>query len=146
MFSHQTTQTEGSRDRQIIIPSANCGQSVSASHGNSCLGRTEEIKPWCDYPGRTLVLCFDEAGNQPETCASNDVDFLSVLRKSDHSRQLVYYQNGTRTHTAPPMTSSRSLKSRKVLDFIFANSIKQRIVDGYEFLVQECEIPFLRRH
>ena len=43
-----------------------------------------------DY--RTLVLCFDGTGDQFDADNSNIVQLVALLKKSDRSKQMVYYQ------------------------------------------------------
>ena len=43
-------------------------------------------------PGRTLVLCFDGTGDQFDADNSNVVQLVSLLKKNDSTKQLVYYQ------------------------------------------------------
>lgn len=45
-----------------------------------------------DHPHRTLVLCFDGTGDQFDADNSNIVQLVSLLKKDDRSKQLVYYQ------------------------------------------------------
>ena len=45
-----------------------------------------------DY--RTLVLCFDGTGDQFDADNSNIVQLVALLKKSDRSKQMVYYQVG----------------------------------------------------
>ena len=41
---------------------------------------------------RTLVICFDGTGDQFDSDNSNVVQFVSLLKKDDKDKQLVYYQ------------------------------------------------------
>jgi len=41
---------------------------------------------------RTLVVCFDGTGDQFDCDNSNIVQLVSLLKKDDRSKQLVYYQ------------------------------------------------------
>lgn len=91
------------------------------------------------YLGRTLVLCFDGTGNQFDLDNSNVVNFFSVLRKGDHTRQLVYYQSGIGTYTIPQVATPLYAKTSKLLDLMFANSINHHVMSGYKFLMQECK-------
>ena len=43
-------------------------------------------------PPRTLVLCFDGTGDQFDADNSNIVQLVSLLKKDDKTKQLVYYQ------------------------------------------------------
>lgn len=45
-----------------------------------------------DHEARTLVLCFDGTGDQFDADNSNIVQLVSLLKKDDKTRQLVYYQ------------------------------------------------------
>ena len=44
------------------------------------------------HDNRTLVLCFDGTGDQFDADNSNVVQFMSLLKKDDRAKQLVYYQ------------------------------------------------------
>jgi hypothetical protein len=59
-------------------------ETVDASHCPSV------IPP--EHPSRTLVLCFDGTGDQFEADNSNVVQLVSLLKKDDSTKQLVYYQ------------------------------------------------------
>jgi hypothetical protein len=50
------------------------------------------IPPDHGHAGRTLVLCFDGTGDQFDADNSNIVQLVSLLKKDDKSKQLVYYQ------------------------------------------------------
>jgi hypothetical protein len=70
-------------------------------HEKQSSRRKEETPDGRPYPpvippnhghGRTLVLCFDGTGDQFDADNSNIVQLVSLLKKDDKSRQLVYYQ------------------------------------------------------
>ena len=44
------------------------------------------------HTNRTLVLCFDGTGDQFDADNSNIVQLVSLLKKDDSSKQMVYYQ------------------------------------------------------
>jgi hypothetical protein len=44
------------------------------------------------HTNRTLVLCFDGTGDQFDADNSNIVQLVSLLKKDDRSKQMVYYQ------------------------------------------------------
>ena len=50
------------------------------------------IPPLEAQENRTLILCFDGTGDQFDLDNSNVVQFVSLLKKDDRHRQLVYYQ------------------------------------------------------
>ncbi|KAJ2917307.1 hypothetical protein MD484_g3094, partial [Candolleomyces efflorescens] len=64
---------------------------------------------------RTLIVCFDGTGDQFDADNSNVVQFVSLLKKDDRNKQLVYYQ---------------------ILDTMLAGSINAHIMGGYKFLMQ----------
>jgi hypothetical protein len=70
--------------------------SVSESpNGGGTLGETVTIPPdhlSGDY--RTLVLCFVRTGDQFDADNSKIVQLVPLLKKSDWSKQMVYYQVG----------------------------------------------------
>jgi hypothetical protein len=45
-----------------------------------------------DHPNRTLILCFDGTGDQFDADNSNIVQLVSLLKKDERAKQLVYYQ------------------------------------------------------
>jgi hypothetical protein len=45
-----------------------------------------------EHNNRTLVLCFDGTGDQFDADNSNIVQLVSLLKKNDRSKQMVYYQ------------------------------------------------------
>jgi len=45
-----------------------------------------------DHTSRTLVLCFDGTGDQFDNDNSNIVQLVTLLKKDDSTKQLVYYQ------------------------------------------------------
>jgi type VI secretion system (T6SS) phospholipase Tle1-like effector len=71
-----------------------------AEHDKPLPRRREETLDPRRYPSvippkhssRTLVLCFDGTGDQFDADNSNIVQFVSLLKKDDSTKQLVYYQ------------------------------------------------------
>jgi hypothetical protein len=49
------------------------------------------------HQSRTLIVCFDGTGDQFDADNSNVVQFVSLLKKDDRNKQLVYYQVGCLT-------------------------------------------------
>lgn len=45
-----------------------------------------------EHNHRTLVLCFDGTGDQFDADNSNIVQLVSLLKKNDRNKQMVYYQ------------------------------------------------------
>lgn len=48
-----------------------------------------------EHSHRTLILCFDGTGDQFDADNSNVVHLVSMLRKNDRTKQMVYYQVST---------------------------------------------------
>jgi len=45
-----------------------------------------------EHSARTLICCFDGTGDQFDADNSNIVQLVSLLKKDDRSKQMVYYQ------------------------------------------------------
>jgi len=77
------------------------------------------------HTNRTLVLCFDGTGDQFDNDNSNIVKFVSLLKKDDNKKQMVYYQvcvlsisglhihSLLRTRRASEHTRHRRLQTRR---------------------------------
>ncbi|KAF8157844.1 hypothetical protein B0H34DRAFT_844310 [Crassisporium funariophilum] len=89
-----------------------------------------------DHPFRTLVVCFDGTGDQYVFHNSNIVEFFSMLKKDDPSKQLVYYQAGIGTYTSPQIATPMFAKMSKAVDEAVAWNLDAHIMGGYEFLMQ----------
>ncbi|KAF6754847.1 hypothetical protein DFP72DRAFT_1169843 [Ephemerocybe angulata] len=87
------------------------------------------------HPNRTLVLCFDGTGDQFDADNSNIVQLVSLLKKDDRSKQMVYYQTGIGTYTSPKIATPLSAQIHKTLDTMFATSLHAHVMGGYEFLM-----------
>jgi hypothetical protein len=44
------------------------------------------------YAGKMLIVCFDGTGNEFNTDNSNIVQLVSMLKRDDKTKQMVYYQ------------------------------------------------------
>ncbi|KAL0575406.1 hypothetical protein V5O48_006577 [Marasmius crinis-equi] len=89
-----------------------------------------------EHSNRTLILCFDGTGDQFDSDNSNIVQFVSLLKKDDRSKQMVYYQAGIGTYTAPNIVTPLLSKISKILDQAIALHLDAHVMDGYEFLMQ----------
>jgi len=85
---------------------------------------------------RTLVLCFDGTGDEFDADNSNVVQFFSMLKKDDPSRQMAYYQTGIGTYTNAPVTLPVTRKLSQVVDAMIAWNLDSHVMGGYEFLMQ----------
>ncbi|KAF5321153.1 hypothetical protein D9619_001336 [Psilocybe cf. subviscida] len=92
--------------------------------------------PSNDHSGRTLIVCFDGTGDQFDNDNSNVVKFLSLLKKDNRSKQLVYYQSGIGTYTSPEIVTPIRAAVWKKIDAGFAWNLDKHIMSGYEFLMQ----------
>jgi uncharacterized protein (DUF2235 family) len=45
-----------------------------------------------EHDARTLIVCFDGTGDQFDADNSNVVQLVSLLKRDDRTKQLVYYQ------------------------------------------------------
>ncbi|KAJ7845389.1 hypothetical protein B0H14DRAFT_2584717 [Mycena olivaceomarginata] len=90
--------------------------------------------------GRTLVLCFDGTSEQYDgyaNCAqdTNPVKLFALLKKNDFREQLCYYQPGIGTYLTPGAVAPALEWCAKVLDLAFAIYLKDHVMDGYRFLM-----------
>ncbi|TFK33598.1 hypothetical protein BDQ12DRAFT_690919 [Crucibulum laeve] len=89
-----------------------------------------------DHRHRTLILCFDGTGDQFDADNSNIVQLVSLLKKNDRSKQMVYYQAGIGTYTSPKVATPLMSKMSKTLDVMVAWNLDAHVMNGYEFLMQ----------
>ncbi|KAF8996538.1 hypothetical protein BDQ17DRAFT_1429685 [Cyathus striatus] len=89
-----------------------------------------------DHLYRTLVVCFDGTGDQFDADNSNIVQLVSLLKKNDRTKQMVYYQPGIGTYTSPTLTTPVMSKLSKMLDEAVAWNLDSHVMNGYEFLMQ----------
>ncbi|KAI3604564.1 hypothetical protein WG66_008327 [Moniliophthora roreri] len=70
------------------------------------------------------------------TLNSNIVEFFRLLKKDDHSKQMVYYQAGIGTYTTPEIATPLMARFSKALDEAVAWNLDAHVMGGYEFLMQ----------
>jgi len=100
----------------------------------------DEIIPHLDeVKHRNLILCFDGTGDQFDADNSNIVEFFSMLKRDDRSRQLVYYQAGIGTYTIPQIAKPWTAKFQKTMDMMIGIHLDAHIMGGYEFLMQNFQ-------
>ncbi|KAF8330662.1 hypothetical protein F5887DRAFT_78389 [Amanita rubescens] len=90
------------------------------------------------HSGKMLIVCFDGTGNDFNADNSNIVQLVSMLKRDDKTKQMVYYQAGIGTYVSPsaPVFSHIASKTYKILDEMLALSLDTHIMGGYEFLMQ----------
>ncbi|KAF9039699.1 hypothetical protein BDZ89DRAFT_981890 [Hymenopellis radicata] len=115
------------------LPASPQGSTSSQQTANGTSG-SPVIPP--DHPYRTLVLCFDGTGDQFDQDNSNIVQFFSMLPKGDRNKQMVYYQAGIGTYTAPQIATPFMSKILKFIDEAIAWNLDAHVMGGYEFLMQ----------
>lgn len=96
---------------------------------------TSEVIP-PEHKHRTLVLCFDGTGDQFDADNSNIIQLISLLKKDDRSKQMVYYQSGIGTYTSPQIATPFMSKIYKTVDVMIAWNLDAHVMAGYEFLMQ----------
>lgn len=90
-----------------------------------------------DHAHRTLILAFDGTGDQFDADNSNVVQLVSLLKKNDRTKQLIYYQAGIGTYSSSPSIATPIIsRIRKTLDEMIASSLHAHVIAGYEFLMQ----------
>ncbi|KAF8810983.1 hypothetical protein BYT27DRAFT_7134432 [Phlegmacium glaucopus] len=132
-LDHSRTESQSTGSSITLSPSP---QPSTFSQGVKC--KTDSIPSYIptEHPYRTLVLCFDGTGNQFSMDNSNIVEFFSLLKKDDPSKQLVYYQTGIGTYTSPQMATPLLAQFCQTVDFAIAWELDDHIMAGYEFLMQ----------
>ncbi|KAF8718271.1 hypothetical protein AX14_011954 [Amanita brunnescens Koide BX004] len=89
------------------------------------------------HAGKMLIVCFDGTGNEFNTDNSNIVQLVSMLKKDDKTKQMVYYQPGIGTYLPTsswiaPLTA----KISRIFDEMLAWSLGAHVISGYEFLME----------
>jgi hypothetical protein len=105
-FSLTDTVVDG---RHALSPSTSSGNAIRSSTSTDSL-KDEKLKPAhfasvdprltpstipppdSNRTYRTLVVCFDGTGDQFDADNSNIVKLVSLLKKDDKTKQMVYYQ------------------------------------------------------
>ncbi|KAH8103592.1 hypothetical protein BXZ70DRAFT_889242 [Cristinia sonorae] len=85
---------------------------------------------------RTLVLCFDGTGDQFDSDNSNVVQLVSMLKKDDTTKQLVYYQTGIGTYVDSAFKAPFLSGISEVVDEMLAWNLPNHIKAGYAFLME----------
>ncbi|KAG6907236.1 hypothetical protein DXG01_009811 [Tephrocybe rancida] len=89
-----------------------------------------------EYPHRTLVVCFDGTGDQFDADNLNIVQLVSLLKKNDRNKQMVYYRAGIGTYISPKVAKPLTAKLSKTLDEILVWNLDAHVMSGFEFLMQ----------
>ncbi|KAG8831196.1 hypothetical protein FRC17_003486 [Serendipita sp. 399] len=84
---------------------------------------------------RRIVLCFDGTANEFDDTNTNVVKLCSLLQMNNAQRQLVYYQPGIGTWTAPGIRGRIHRWIANTLDLAVAWYISGHIMAGYEYLM-----------
>ncbi|KAK7036859.1 hypothetical protein R3P38DRAFT_3480660 [Favolaschia claudopus] len=84
---------------------------------------------------RTLVVCFDGTMEEYDGDNTNAVKLFALLKKDDWREQLCYYQPGIGTYVTPGAVSPILEWGAKLLDAAFAIFLKDHVMEGYKFLM-----------
>ncbi|KIM85078.1 hypothetical protein PILCRDRAFT_817914 [Piloderma croceum F 1598] len=84
---------------------------------------------------RTLVLCFDGTSNEYGTQNTNVVNFFEILDKTNHDKQMVYYQAGIGTYLPPGLLTPIGTWLSKMMDLAVASYLSEHVCAGYRFLM-----------
>ncbi|KAG6825815.1 hypothetical protein H0H93_000269, partial [Arthromyces matolae] len=76
------------------VVSSPVGASFNGVQDAEKVTTTQKLPPVIptEHSGRTLVVCFDGTGDQFDADNSNIVQLVSLLKKNDREKQMVYYQ------------------------------------------------------
>lgn len=84
-------------------------------------------------PGRTLVLCLDGTGSEPEAGVTNVARIYALAVKDE--QQLVYYDPGVGTMGARGAATSFGAWATRVAGLIVGYGIKDNLAEAYEWLM-----------
>lgn len=85
---------------------------------------------------KNIVLCFDGTG---DWAASHFTNVMKIYQRLDKSTQSIAYFGGVGTLGSTIALSRWRKLLHKVLDLATATSLRDRVLEGYAFLVQEYE-------
>jgi uncharacterized protein (DUF2235 family) len=86
---------------------------------------------------RNIILCFDGTTQEFSINNSNIVKLNSLFSKDDPSKQACYYQPGLGQYFNPGTVPAPLQGLAQGMDWAFAWSLDQHIIDGYRFIMQE---------
>ncbi|CAE6480640.1 unnamed protein product [Rhizoctonia solani] len=85
---------------------------------------------------RSIILCFDGTSNHFSNQNTNVVKLVELLKKDDPSKQMVYYQAGVGTYSAPGFMTDAGQQIASTADQAVAWYLYQHVIDGYRYLMQ----------
>ncbi len=86
--------------------------------------------------GKNIVLCFDGTG---DWAAADTTNVMKIYERLDKNSQLVFYSGGVGTLGNAIALSPLRRFFLKLLDLAVATSLRERVLDGYTFLVQNYQ-------
>lgn len=85
-----------------------------------------------EHAHKTLVLCFDGTGDQFDADNSNIVQLVSLLKKDDRNKQMVYYQVGLQLLKVYALSLRDTIRLGSVptplLDLCYCGQLSKRCV------------------
>jgi len=89
--------------------------------------------------GRNIVICCDGTANEPKARgATNVFELVGLLR--GNQKQLVYYDPGLGTESAPGAQTKVAKMTTKLLGLAFGYGLSKNIADAYTYLMNHYEI------
>ena len=85
---------------------------------------------------KNIVLCFDGTG---DWAASHFTNVMKIYQRLDKSAQAVFYAGGVGTLGSAIAMSRWKKLLHRILDLATATSLRDRVLEGYAFLVNEYE-------
>ncbi|KAG6829309.1 hypothetical protein H0H92_004987 [Tricholoma furcatifolium] len=116
--SPQPTFMCGSNLNGVDPMARQASDSAASASSTDTYKLPDTIPPEHDH--RTLVVCFDGTGDQFDADNSNIVQLVSLLKKNDRNKQMVYYQAGIGTYISPKVATPFTSKISKILDQMVA--------------------------
>ncbi len=88
---------------------------------------------------KNIVLCFDGTGDWAGVDSTNVLRTFELLDKSVPAEQVVFYDGGVGTQIDGSVKSSLGQKLANFKDLAFATSLNDKVLAGYQFLVDHYE-------
>ncbi len=90
----------------------------------------------CESKFKNIVLCFDGTGDWAGDDTTNVMKIYDRLNKDD---QCTFYSGGVGTLGSPLALNPFQRTFLKLLDLASATSIRDKVLEGYQFLIDNYE-------
>ena len=88
---------------------------------------------------KNIVLCFDGTGDWAGSDRTNVLQIFEALDLTDPDKQIAYYDGGVGTLVDSTKLTQASKLWSTALDLGLGTSLRDKVLGGYDFLVQNYE-------